>query len=264
MYGYVYKTTNLINGKIYIGQHKHSEFDNKYIGSGTMLFRAIDKYGKENFSCELLEEAYSQDELNKLEKYYVDLYNARDNSIGYNLAEGGIGGSHAAWNKNLTKETNESVAKYVSKRNELFETKGFVGCYGLIGSKNKNSLEYKQTISKILPEFEHFWRFHYKYEILKHFHIGSKAYKICVETLNLNENDESRKTYLQKRRRESFRKAMEKSNSNKVKIKCVETNEVFNSIKEARIHLGLKSSSSLYAALYDGKKCRGLHWEVVK
>ena len=43
MFGYIYKTTNLINGKIYIGQHKSEVFDNSYYGSGKLIGRAITK-----------------------------------------------------------------------------------------------------------------------------------------------------------------------------------------------------------------------------
>lgn len=90
MYGYIYKTTNIINGKIYIGQHKAEIFEpNKYIGSGTLLRYAINKYGKENFSNTLLFECFDQDELNKMEQYYINLYNSTDINIGYNIRFGG-------------------------------------------------------------------------------------------------------------------------------------------------------------------------------
>ena len=71
-YGYVYKTTNLINNKIYIGQHKWTghEIDPKYLGSGKILKEAIKTYGKENFKCEILEWCESFDELNKRERYW--------------------------------------------------------------------------------------------------------------------------------------------------------------------------------------------------
>lgn len=57
MYGYIYKTTNLINGKIYVGQHKFSKdnIDRSYIGSGIHLKHAVEYYGKDNFKCEILE-----------------------------------------------------------------------------------------------------------------------------------------------------------------------------------------------------------------
>lgn len=55
MYGYIYKTTNLINNKIYIGQHKSDRFDESYFGSGKLLKQAIQKYGKENFIVIMLD-----------------------------------------------------------------------------------------------------------------------------------------------------------------------------------------------------------------
>ena len=56
-YGYIYKTTNIVNGKIYIGQHKYSKnkIDESYLGSGKLLIKAINKYGIENFECVILE-----------------------------------------------------------------------------------------------------------------------------------------------------------------------------------------------------------------
>ena len=57
MFGYIYKTTNKVNNKVYIGQHQAEIFEpDKYLGSGTLLRRAIKKYGKENFTVELIEE----------------------------------------------------------------------------------------------------------------------------------------------------------------------------------------------------------------
>ena len=54
MYGYIYKTTNLLNSKIYVGQKKSNIFlEEKYLGSGVRLNSAIKSYGKENFTVEL-------------------------------------------------------------------------------------------------------------------------------------------------------------------------------------------------------------------
>ena len=68
MYGYIYKTTNLVNNKIYIGQHKAYKFMKRmYLGSGIKLKAAIKKYGRKNFTCELLDSADSFIELNTKE-----------------------------------------------------------------------------------------------------------------------------------------------------------------------------------------------------
>ena len=84
---YIYVTTNKVNGKKYIGQH-YGELDDKYLGSGAVLSRAILKYGKENFEREILEIA-TKDTINEREKYYIELYNAVFDDEFYNIAFGG-------------------------------------------------------------------------------------------------------------------------------------------------------------------------------
>lgn len=70
MYGYIYKTTCLVTNLIYVGQHKAAKFEPKrYIGSGNRLKAEIKKYGKENFTCELIDTAESLVELNSKEEY---------------------------------------------------------------------------------------------------------------------------------------------------------------------------------------------------
>lgn len=79
----IYKTTNLINGRQYIG--KDSKNNPNYLGSGAFLKRAIQKYGKENFKKEILEVCSSQQELTEREEYWLNYYNAGNNPIFYNM-----------------------------------------------------------------------------------------------------------------------------------------------------------------------------------
>jgi group I intron endonuclease len=92
LYGYIYLTTNLVNGKQYIGRHKSETFDEDYKGSGILIHKAFDKYGKENFKSEILCECSNNAELNEKEKYYIESFNAIRDSKFYNIAHGGQGG----------------------------------------------------------------------------------------------------------------------------------------------------------------------------
>lgn len=90
MYGYIYLTTNLINGMQYIGQHKADKFEpEKYIGSGRWLKRAIAKYGRDKFRCELIQICYSFDELNEREEYWIKHFDAVNSKMFYNVDAGG-------------------------------------------------------------------------------------------------------------------------------------------------------------------------------
>lgn len=92
-YGFVYMTTNSINGKIYIGQrvYKNTPADASYLGSGSVLFKAIKKYGKDKFTRIILEECCDSHTLDECEKKYISEYNSTDKSIGYNIRKGGKG-----------------------------------------------------------------------------------------------------------------------------------------------------------------------------
>lgn len=89
----IYKTTNMVNGKIYVGQTKKPLTSN-YLGSGVLMSKAIRKYGKENFIRETLCECSTQDELDRMEKHWIEKLNSRDILIGYNIAYGGMGGTY--------------------------------------------------------------------------------------------------------------------------------------------------------------------------
>jgi len=91
MHYLVYKITNKLNGKIYVGKHKTKDELDDYFGSGLLLERAINKYGKENFIKEIIHRAKTEDEMNEMEAKIVDEdFIARSDT--YNLKLGGQGG----------------------------------------------------------------------------------------------------------------------------------------------------------------------------
>lgn len=122
MYGYIYITTNLINNKQYIGQKTSKVFlKEKYLGSGTCLLRAINKYGKENFKVELLEECDSIEELDRQEIYWIKHYDAANSNNFYNLQAGGQ--KQRGNGYKVSEETKRKISNSITGRKLSEETK---------------------------------------------------------------------------------------------------------------------------------------------
>jgi len=91
MHYLIYKITNRLNNKFYVGKHKTENKDDDYFGSGILIERAISKHGKENFVKEILFDLPTEEEMNQKEADIVDEdFVARDDT--YNLKLGGQGG----------------------------------------------------------------------------------------------------------------------------------------------------------------------------
>jgi hypothetical protein len=107
--GIIYKTTNQLNGKWYIG--KDEKNNPKYLGSGVLLAQAIKKYGKEHFKKEVIAECNDgRNALADLEKKIIAETNAVSDKMAYNIAEGGIGG-HTWDYPPRTKEHCDNISK---------------------------------------------------------------------------------------------------------------------------------------------------------
>lgn len=113
MIGFIYLTTNLINGKIYIGQHIGSVEDN-YLGSGKHFKRAIKIYGENNFKREILRLCETQHELDVWEYVYIKKYHSQDKNIGYNIADGNVNTSvgNPMNNPEVKKKMRSSMKRY--------------------------------------------------------------------------------------------------------------------------------------------------------
>ena len=90
-YHFIYKTTNLLNGKYYVGMHSTSNLKDGYLGSGKRLRYSIRKYGESNFKLEILEFLSTREELVRREKELVNEDLIKDFSC-MNLKLGGSGG----------------------------------------------------------------------------------------------------------------------------------------------------------------------------
>ncbi len=148
----IYKATNNINGKVYIGQtisdidlrkRKHAERAKR--GEGHYFHNALRKYGENNFYWMVLNECYDIDTLNQLEEYYIACYDSINRENGYNLESGGknyivsdetkkklseskSGENHWNWGKKHPPETIEKMRQVkLGKNNPM---------YGRTGEKN--------------------------------------------------------------------------------------------------------------------------------
>lgn len=139
----VYKITNLITGKLYIGQtvqtleqrwKQHLVFVNR--NKNTKLSNAIRKYGPQSFIIELIEEAPDQQTLNEREQYWIKYYSALNSTIGYNMTKGGTGGDTFTNNPNryqiqakmklrpgITEETRRKKSEFLKQNNPMADPK---------------------------------------------------------------------------------------------------------------------------------------------
>jgi len=134
----IYCIKNKINGKCYIGQtvgnlEKRIKRHLKEKGC-PLIYRALNKYGLENFEINIIEITHSIEELNQLEIFYIKKYNSL-NPNGYNMTTGGLGGS-----KPHTEESKEKIRKGLlgntNPKGRIVSEK----TRNLIGSKHKGKI----------------------------------------------------------------------------------------------------------------------------
>lgn len=146
-YRYIYLITNLINNKTYIGQHspKIDEDFNDYYGSGKLIKEAIQKYGKENFSKQILFEKdnVTIEEISEVEKYYIQQYKSNGKAE-YNIGSGGEG-----WNST-------QAGKYANtpkqRKGASDRMKEFNKIYWTGKKKSKESIEKQKAFWKSQSE----------------------------------------------------------------------------------------------------------------
>jgi group I intron endonuclease len=155
----IYKTTNLINGKQYIGKDKYNNPD--YLGSGKILRQSIQKYGRENFQKEILEHCLDEDHMAEREKFWIAHYSACESKNYYNIVPGGYGGDSITFHPE--KELICEKIKIARKRqviNHSEETRKKIGdsqrgelgfWYGKQQSDESNQKRSKSLVGKPKP-----------------------------------------------------------------------------------------------------------------
>ncbi len=149
MYFMIYKTTNLINGKFYVGYHSSAKVDDDYLGSGKILKEAIKKYGSANFYKEILYTFSTKQEALAKEKELVNEEFIKREDV-YNIKCGGEGGWDHTWNdqkridgiRESFRNGNSIGWKLSSEQRSILGKKGF--------KDKKHSQETKEKIRKKL------------------------------------------------------------------------------------------------------------------
>ena len=118
MFYTVYKTTNLVNGKIYVGLHVTEDLDDNYLGSGKLIQAAIKKYGVENFKREYIKVCSSYEEMANLEAKIVNEDFVKRNDT-YNMKTGGTGSwYHVNSNKEEKAKSSSQGGQTRSRRDD--------------------------------------------------------------------------------------------------------------------------------------------------
>lgn len=231
MYGYIYITTNILNNRKYIGKHKSIVFDPNYHGSGKAIKNAINKYGVENFVTEILECCETLKELNEKEIYYISLNDAVNSKEFYNLKDGGEGGGV----KNQVYITNGHINKKVYPHEvEKYLSMGF----RLGGPRQSDETKQKRAKSN---------------RGKKHPTAGAKI-SASLTGKRLSEE------HKQKLREAKLGKPSPRS----LKVRCIETGAIYDSLRDASLANGSKHSGNLCSCLKgDRSTAFGCHWEYV-
>lgn len=125
---YVYKITNIINSKIYVGitknyderikYHKQRAFQPNHKEYDKVLYKAFRKYGLENFTFELLEQNLTEHEARIAEQAYIKAFNSTSHEKGYNVTPGGELDCARGENVNTAVITDQEVIHIRTRRNQ--------------------------------------------------------------------------------------------------------------------------------------------------
>jgi group I intron endonuclease len=187
----IYKTTNLVNGKQYIG--KDTKNKPSYLGSGAILKRAILKYGRENFKKEILESCSSKEELINREEYWLNYYNASNNPMFYNMHNHSSGGTgirgehHYMYGKHHSEETKRKMREsHVGHKNHNYGKK--------FSKETREKLSQSMVLACVRGEKHHMFGKHQSDEVkekLRKKHIGKKLTPEHKRNIGLSKRGEN-------------------------------------------------------------------------
>lgn len=254
MIRFVYKTTNNKNGKIYIGQHSTENLDDGYLGSGVVLQKAIIKYGKENFSREIITYVDTQEDLDRTEEIFIKHYiHIVGKDEMYNVAENAVGGaffkdchhsdktrqklSDALKGRHLPEEHKIKISKTLKGRQFSEETRQKMSesMKGIIRSNETRQKLSDALKGRQLPD-----------EVKKKISESLKGRQISDKTCQKLSDALKGHPLLSK------------------PVLCIDTGKIYPSLSEASRHtnIGISTISNVCRGIY--KTAGGYHWKYIE
>ena len=249
MYGFVYITTNHVNGKQYIGQRKYDKQGKwkEYLGSGIILSRAIEKYGLENFSKEIIEECKTKKILNDREIYWINYYNAVESDNFYNIASGGDGGN--------------TIAGYTDDQRNLLSTKLSDMRKGIINIGKNNGNSRRVICINTMKIFDTI------NEASTYYNVDKDAIQQCCSDANkrktAGEINGERMIWEYYDENKNYEFVPFKRDYKYKQILCLDNNIIYNSVHEASKNTGCSIVGIRHCCTGYLKTTKGMHFSYV-
>ena len=249
MYGFVYITTNHVNGKQYIGQRKYDKQGKwkEYLGSGIILSRAIEKYGIKNFSKEIIEECKTKKILNEREIYWINYYNAVESDNFYNIASGGDGGN--------------TIAGYTDDQRKLLSTKLSNMRKGIVNIGKNNGNSRRVICINTMKVFDTI------NEASTYYNVDKDAIQQCCSDANkrktAGEINGERMIWEYYDENKNYEFVPFKRDYKYKQILCLDNNIIYNSVHEASKNTGCSIVGIRHCCTGYLKTTKGMHFSYV-
>jgi len=259
----IYKVTNKINSKIYIGQSHFSLAKRKSVHLATAkilnksipFHLAIRKYGRDNFIWEVIDTAVTQEELNEKECFYITDYRSSISDLGYNLKTGGSYGRHHEFTKLKIAATKKGIPRSLVTKIKLKKA--------MLGKKATETA--KQKMSKARTGCNnHMWGKHHSTITKQKIAAAHRGKKLTQEYKDRLRDRNSKEGNPFFGKVHTLNSKILMANKRGKKIICTTTNKTFNSVFEASILLAISKhgiNSVLQKRHLNTKK---LHFEYLE
>ena len=243
---FVYKTTNNINGKIYIGQHTTNNLDDGYLGSGVVLQKAFKKYGEENFSREIITYVDTKEDLDRTEEIFIKHYiHIVGKDEMYNIAEkAGGGGCHSEETKLKMSEARKGHHHSEETRKKMSATRKGHPVSEETRQKLSVALKGRQFTDEVKKKIS---------EAQKGRPAWNKGLPGTFTGRYHTEETKLKMSVAQKNRPDHSKPVL-----------CVETGEIYPSINEVSRHTNIDISTISNVCRGRLKTSGGFHWKYIE